>query len=114
MDKELVTRLVNLYVKRSYLNERHYGAERTGKGLDEINEEIEKNENEISSTLPRVKELMNEPKEFINTVKGLISNDTERFQLSFAEPYLDDFLNILLFDVKRKKIVWGCLEFGHD
>ena len=92
-------------MKRSYLNEREYGAEHTGKGLNDVKKEIETNEKEILSVLPRVEEVMNEPKEFIKFLKELISKDTEKFQVSFAEPYLDDFINILLFDVKRKKTV---------
>lgn len=105
MDKEFVRMLVNLYVKRSHLGEREYGAEHTGKGLSDVKKEIEINENKILSILSKVKEVMNEPKKFIKFLKELIAKDTENFQVSFAEPYLDDFINILLFDVKREKIV---------
>ena len=105
MDKELVKLLANLYMKKSYLSESEYGAECAHKGLDDVKKEIETNENRIFSVLPKVKEIMNEPKEFIKLLKELIEKDTENFQVSFAEPYLDDFINILLFDIKRKKII---------
>ena len=31
--------------------------------------------------------------------------NNEQFQIAFAEPFLDDFINILLFDMKKKKVL---------
>jgi len=104
MDEELVKNLVSLYMKRSYLIERVHMAGSVD-SFNEATKEIEKNNEAILSIFPKIKEVMGSPKEFVIFLKELIEKDTAEFGAAFAEPYLYDFINILLFDIKRKKLV---------
>jgi len=96
--KEIVKKIVGLYVERSILQER----------LDMAN--ADKNlmidlEKQILELLPEIVHLVDQPEKFIKIIQELIAKNIEQFQIAFAEPFLDDFINILLFDMKKKKVL---------
>jgi hypothetical protein len=96
--KEIVKKIVSLYVERSILQEKLDMAKANKKLMDNL-------EKQILEALPEIVHIVEEPKEFINIIKQLISENNEQFQIAFAEPFLDDFINILLFDMKKKKVL---------
>jgi len=96
--KEIVKKIVGLYVERSILQERLDMAKADKKLMDDL-------EKQILETLPEIVHLVEQPIEFINIIKELIVENNEQFQIAFAEPFLDDFINILLFDMKKKKVL---------
>ena len=105
MDKGVIKRLVNLYMRRSQLGGKEHGFESIDKDTSHIKKELESVEKEILLMLPKVKEYMDEPKRFIKILKELVNEDPDGFQVSFSQPPLDDFLSILIWEIKRARII---------
>ena len=42
---------------------------------------------------------------FLTILKKLIKENNERFQVAFAEPYDEDVVNRIIFDLYQKKII---------
>ena len=96
--KEIVKKVVELYVKRSRLGELIY----VGNAGKTSMEYLEK---QILESLPEIIPIVEKPEKFIKIMKELIMENNEQFQIAFAEPFLEDFISILLFDMKRKKVM---------
>ena len=96
--KEIVKKIVDLYVERSILQEKLDMAKAKKESMESL-------EQQILEALPEIVPIVNQPKKLIEILRELIAEDNEQFQIAFAEPLLDDFINILLFDMKKKKVL---------
>lgn len=96
--KEIVKKVVGLYVEKSILQERLDMAKADKKSMDDL-------EKQILEFLPEIVHIVEKSEKFIKIIKELIMENNEQFQIAFAEPFLDDFINILLFDMKKKKVL---------
>ena len=65
--------------------------------IEEVNNKIKENSKDI------IKMLKN--KDFLKIIRELVNENAEKFQIAFAEPYDEDFINIVIFDLYIKKII---------
>src|SRR3989344_2639868 len=95
--REFVNKIIGMYRTRSmsmdYPDEKDWDIE----SIEEINKEIKENANEI------VKMLKDD--NFLIILRQLIEEDNGRFQVAFAEPYDEDIINIIIFDLYTKKVI---------
>tara|TARA_B100000315_G_C14350544_1_gene483784 strand:+ start:45 stop:407 length:363 start_codon:yes stop_codon:yes gene_type:complete len=96
--KETIKKIVDLYVERSILQERLDLAKVDKKSMEDL-------EKQILELLPEIIPLVDQTENFIKILQELIVENSEQFEIAFTEPFLDDFINILLFDMKKKKII---------
>lgn len=101
--KEIVKEVLGLYVDR-FMEQEKFDVRSNNESMDR--ERFMKYvEEPIVEMLPEVVSLINNPDEFIKIVQELIVSEGKIFQITFAEPFLDEFINALLFDMKKKKIL---------
>src|SRR3989338_1929252 len=106
-DSSTVKKAVSLYIERSFQTEiiDNETEIKNKKYVSEARNQSRQIEKEINTILPKIVEMVQNPKDFIKTLKQIEKQEKERFQLAFAGPVIEDFINILIFDLKRKKFI---------
>ncbi len=70
-----------------------------------VGKEVEDRQKQMLKVLEDVKKEVKNPKKFIKEGMEVVKENEEAFSTSFIEPYFDDFLNVLLLDLYKKKII---------
>jgi len=68
-------------------------------------EELERKQKKFLEDLKNVVKEVENVEEFIEQVKEAVKKNNKEFEKNFIEPYVDDFLNTLLLDLYKKKVV---------
>ena len=98
MEKEKLKEICELYFEKNILREKKdLSMPFDEEEIDEIESKIKENSIEILQMLKN--------ENFLKILKELIDENPEKFQISFAEPYDEDFINIVVFDLYKKKII---------
>lgn len=92
-------------MKRSLLSERLYVVEQQNRDVASVEKEINNNKKEIENKLPKLLKTVAKPKNFVDILEKLEESDTDKFQVSFGQPVIEDFINILLFNMYRNRLV---------
>ncbi len=101
-DSSTVKKAVSLYIDRSFQSELIDTKPKKVKA--EGQRQLKQTEKEINKILPKMRKWAEKSKDFIKILKQ-IEKDEERFQFAFVEPVIEDFINILIFDLKRKRFI---------
>jgi hypothetical protein len=100
MELEKLRKLLGIYLDKSILIEKRdlgdssFFMER----LEEVGLNIKNKLNEIINWIKL-------PKDFLELVKKLVTEEKIKLQLSFAEPYLEDFMNRVFLDLKKYNLL---------
>lgn len=70
-----------------------------------IGKEVKSKQEQILKILNEIAKVIGDVKKFIKEGKKVVSENEDVFATSFVEPYFDDFLNVLLLDLHKKKII---------
>lgn len=97
-NKELIEQAAGLYIDLSSDEEVNPEEVPAGKEMKEKQEQA-------MNILKNVAKVLKDPKEFIKEGKKIVEDNEDIFATGFAEPYLDDFINLLLLDIYKKKII---------
>jgi hypothetical protein len=70
-----------------------------------IGKEVEDKQKQTLEILNEISKEIGKVKEFIKEGRKIVKENEDIFATSFAEPYFDDFLNVLLLDLNKKKVI---------
>ncbi len=96
MDKDLVKKTAFLYIDLSE------GEDFSNVGYGEKLKKEQKNKLDI---LKKVVKEVEQVEDFLVVLKEIVKEHKNEFAINFAEPYEDDFINILLLDLFKKKLI---------
>ena len=97
-NKIFFNKLINWYRTKRILEERKdLSIPFDETEINEIDKEIKDNSSKIIKVL--------KDKDFLEALRKFIKEDSDRFQVVFAEPYDEEVINCIIFDLWRKKIM---------
>ncbi len=97
-NKELIEKAAGLYIDLS-------SDESVNPEEVPVGKEVKEKQENMKQVLSEVTPLLKKPKEFIESGKKIVADNEDLFGTNFIEPYLDDFINILLLDIYKKGII---------
>lgn len=109
LSKYFVRKIVHIYAKKSYLNERVDFTK--GDNHEKAKKKLAETEKQIIELMPKIVKMLEKPDELIGTLKELVKTEEATFpngvvfQAAFAKPYIEEFICIVLFDLKMKKAI---------